>query len=156
MELFFKFTDLEALYGDKKNQELLKPKRCSKLAAGLDLIAANKLSFTLKSGCFTIVPTGIAIALPSGFEGQIRPRSGLAAKYGITVLNSPGTIDADYRGEIKVVLINHGSINFKIKRGMRIAQLIISPIIHVELKLQTKLNDTLRNKKGFGSTGGIV
>jgi dUTP pyrophosphatase len=100
------------------------------------------------------VPTGIAIALPEGFEGQVRPRSGLAAKHGLTVLNSPGTIDADYRGEIQVILINHGSESVEITRGMRIAQLVIATVTRATFVEAVSLDETRRGSGGFGSTGG--
>lgn len=100
-----------------------------------------------------MVETGIAIALPAGFEAQVRPRSGLAAKNGVTVLNSPGTIDADYRGEIKVILINHGDADFEIERGMRIAQLVVAPVTQVTWNAVADLNETARGAGGFGSTG---
>ena len=98
-------------------------------------------------------PTGLAIALPEGFEAQVRPRSGLAAKHGVTVLNSPGTIDADYRGEIQVILINHGAEPFTIRRGERIAQMVIAPVVQAELVAVAMLSDTDRGSGGFGSTG---
>jgi dUTP pyrophosphatase len=100
-----------------------------------------------------MVPTGLAIALPEGFEAQIRPRSGLAAKHGVTVLNSPGTIDADYRGEISVILINHGAEPFTIRRGERIAQMVIAPVVQARLNSVDSLPDTGRGSGGFGSTG---
>jgi dUTP pyrophosphatase len=100
-----------------------------------------------------MVPTGLAIALPDGFEAQVRPRSGLAAKHGVTVLNSPGTIDADYRGEIQVILINHGADPFTIKRGERIAQMVIAPVVRAELVAVAVLSATDRGDGGFGSTG---
>ena len=100
-----------------------------------------------------MIPTGVAIALPKGTEGQVRPRSGLAAKHGVTVLNSPGTIDADYRGELQIILVNIGSENFIVSRGMRIAQLVIAPILHVKLVETGNLSSTQRAKSGFGSTG---
>jgi dUTP pyrophosphatase len=99
------------------------------------------------------VPTGLAIALPPGFEAQVRPRSGLAAKHGVTVLNSPGTIDADYRGEISVILINHGDQPFTIRRGERIAQMVIAPVVRAELVVKAALSTTDRGGGGFGSTG---
>jgi dUTP pyrophosphatase len=111
------------------------------------------MSTIIKSNEIVIIPTGIAIGLAEGFEAQIRPRSGLAAKFGITVLNTPGTIDADYRGEIKVILINHGNNDFVIERGMRIAQMIVAKYEHVALEEVQSLDDTLRGTKGFGSTG---
>lgn len=100
-----------------------------------------------------MIPTGIAIALPNGYEAQIRPRSGLAAKFGVTVLNSPGTVDADYRGEIKVLLINHGTAPFEIRRGDRIAQMVVAPVTTVAFKQVETLDATERGDKGHGSTG---
>ena len=124
-------------------------------AAGLDLMAAvaDSEPMTLASGQYALVPTGLAIALPPGFEAQVRPRSGLAAKHGVTVLNSPGTIDADYRGEIKVILINHGTAPFVIKRGERIAQMVIAPVVQAALVPVAELSETDRGAGGFGSTG---
>ena len=124
-------------------------------AAGLDLMAAvpDTEPLTLTPGQYALVPTGLAIALPAGHEAQVRPRSGLAAKHGVTVLNSPGTIDADYRGEIKVILINHGAAPFVIKRGERIAQMVIAPTVQAELVPVATLSATDRGAGGFGSTG---
>lgn len=124
-------------------------------AAGLDLVAAVPADapIAIPPGGRDIIPTGIAIALPSGHEGQIRPRSGIAIRHGVTVLNTPGTIDADYRGEILVVLINHGSENFEVKRGMRIAQLVIAPVQRAKLVEAAGLDATERKAGGFGSTG---
>ncbi len=122
-------------------------------SAGMDLCAAIPTSTIIKSNEIVIIPTGIAIGLAEGFEAQIRPRSGLAAKFGITVLNTPGTIDADYRGEIKVILINHGTNDFVIERGTRIAQMIVAKYEHVILEEVQSLDDTARGTKGFGSTG---
>jgi dUTP pyrophosphatase len=101
-----------------------------------------------------LIPTGLAIALPAGFEAQVRPRSGLAARHGLTVLNAPGTIDADYRGEIQVLLVNLGDQPVRVTRGMRIAQLIVAPVIHAELREVASLDETVRGSSGFGSTGG--
>lgn len=120
-------------------------------SAGLDLRAAA--SFTLKPGERALVPTGLAIALPEGYEAQVRPRSGLAVKHGITVLNAPGTIDADYRGEIQVPLINHGQADFAVARGERIAQMIIARVEQVELVEVDALDETARGTGGFGSSG---
>jgi dUTP pyrophosphatase len=120
-------------------------------AAGLDLRAAE--AFTLRPGERALVPTGIAIALPKGFEAQVRPRSGLAVKHGVTVLNAPGTIDADYRGEIKVPLINHGVEDFVIARGDRIAQMVIAPVTIASLSEVDRLEETERGSGGFGSSG---
>jgi dUTP pyrophosphatase len=124
-------------------------------AAGLDLLAAvpEDAPVTLEPGKHALVPTGLIFALPRGYEAQVRPRSGLAAKYGVTVLNAPGTIDADYRGEVSVLLINHGRAPFTIRRGERIAQLVIAPVVRVELASVTALPATDRGGGGFGSTG---
>jgi len=124
-------------------------------AAGLDLMAAVPADtpVRLAPGQRANVPTGLSIALPAGTEGQVRPRSGLAARHGITVLNTPGTIDCDYRGEIQVILVNLGQEPFAIERGSRIAQLVIAPVLHAEIEEQKKLDTTQRGTKGFGSTG---
>lgn len=122
-------------------------------AAGLDLSASTTSPLILTPGAFTVVPCGFAIALPHGYEAQIRPRSGLAAKHGVTVLNAPGTIDADYRGEVKVVLINHGPENFTITPGMRIAQMVIAAVEQVMWAQTDTLPDTERGSGGFGHTG---
>jgi dUTP pyrophosphatase len=124
-------------------------------AAGMDLRAAvpDGQPMTLKPGERAMVPTGLTIALPAGHEAQVRPRSGLAAKFGITCLNSPGTIDADYRGEVKVILINLGQEAFVIKRGERIAQMVIAPVTRAELNVVAELDETRRGAGGFGSTG---
>ncbi len=129
------------------------PAYATELSAGMDLEAAVEGDFVLKSGAYALIPTGLAIALPEGFEAQIRPRSGLAAKHGVTVLNSPGTIDADYRGEIKVILINHGAEDFVITRGMRIAQMVIARHARALWHAVEDLDDTKRGAGGFGSTG---
>jgi len=124
-------------------------------AAGLDLLAAvpTDAPLILSPGQYALVPTGLAIALPEGFEAQVRPRSGLAAKHGVTVLNAPGTVDADYRGEISVILINHGSAPFTIARGERIAQMVIAEVANAELVPVVSLAPTDRGGGGFGSTG---
>ena len=124
-------------------------------AAGLDLLAAvsEDSPLTLSPGQSALVPTGLIIALPPGYEAQVRPRSGLAAKHGITVLNAPGTVDADYRGEIGVLLINHGGVPFAIRRGERIAQLVIASVVRAELVPAVTLSPTERGGGGFGSTG---
>lgn len=124
-------------------------------AAGMDLRAAIRESVLLvmEPGDIQIVPTGLALAIPEGYEAQIRPRSGLAAKHGITVLNSPGTIDPDYRGEIKVILINHGRSPFEIRRGDRIAQMVIAPVTRANLVVVDELPGSERGEGGFGSTG---
>jgi dUTP pyrophosphatase len=125
-------------------------------AAGLDLAAAvpQDAPVTLPSGGRGLIATGFAIALPDGFEAQVRPRSGLAARHGLTVLNTPGTIDADYRGEIQVILINLGSEPFIVTRGMRIAQLVVAPVARAGVAEVDTLDDTARGAGGFGSTGG--
>ncbi len=122
-------------------------------SAGLDLPAAVDEPLTLEPGARALVPTGLAIALPDNYEGQVRPRSGLAVKHGITVLNAPGTIDADYRGEVHVPLINLGDAPFVVERGMRIAQLVIAPVVQVTVETVDTLDDTARSTGGFGSTG---
>jgi dUTP pyrophosphatase len=125
-------------------------------AAGLDLMAAvpEDAPMVLAPGERALVPTGIAIALPSGFEAQVRPRSGLAARHGITVLNAPGTIDADYRGEVMVLLINLGAERSTVTRGMRIAQLTVAPVVRAGIVEVAELESTVRGAGGFGSTGG--
>jgi dUTP pyrophosphatase len=127
----------------------------SEHAAGLDLLAAvpADAALVIAPGRFVAVPTGIALALPSGAEAQVRPRSGFAIKNGVTVLNAPGTIDADYRGEVQVLLINHGPDPFTVTRGMRIAQLVIAPIARARLVEVTELDETRRGAGGHGSTG---
>ena len=122
-------------------------------SAGLDLMAAIGAPKSLAPAERALIPSGLSIALPGGYEAQVRPRSGLAYKNGITVLNSPGTIDSDYRGEVGVLLINHGDELFVIERGMRIAQLVISPIIQLTWDEVETLTETARGKRGFGSTG---
>lgn len=124
-------------------------------AAGLDLLAAvpEDSPLILAPGKHAMVPTGLAIALPRGFEAQVRPRSGLAARHGVTVLNSPGTIDADYRGEINVILVNHGEAPFAIRRGERIAQMVVAPVVQAQLAPVVSLSSTDRGSGGFGSTG---
>lgn len=124
-------------------------------AAGMDLRAALAAdeTVTLKPGQRVLVPTGLSMAMPAGYEAQIRPRSGLAAKNGITVLNTPGTIDSDYRGELKIILINLGDEDFDITRDMRIAQMIIAPVVQAQLQEADTLSDTVRGAGGFGSTG---
>ena len=124
-------------------------------AAGLDLLAAvpENAPLVLESGKYAMVPTALTIALPAGYEAQVRPRSGLAATHGVTVLNAPGTIDADYRGEIGVLLINHGPAAFTIQRGERIAQMVIAAVVRAELVPVTALGETDRGAGGFGSTG---
>lgn len=129
------------------------PVRATGGAAGLDLCADLDAELVLAPGGRALVPTGLAIALPEGHEGQVRPRSGLAAKFGVTVLNAPGTIDEDYRGEVKVILVNHGDAPFTIRHGERIAQLVVAPVTRVVLDEVTSLDATERGAGGFGSTG---
>ena len=129
------------------------PKQTTALSAGSDISARLSKPFTLKSGEFALIPTGLKIALPPGFEAQVRPRSGLAAKFGVTVLNTPGTIDADYRGEVKVILINHGKSDFVINDRDRIAQFVIAPVVNTTFVQVEDLDVTDRGEGGFGSTG---
>jgi dUTP pyrophosphatase len=131
------------------------PSYQSETAAGLDLLAAVPAGapLAIAPGRYVAVPTGVAIALPPGTEAQVRPRSGLARSHGVTVLNAPGTVDSDYRGEIQVLLINHGPEIFEVTRGMRIAQLVIAQVVRIRLNEQDKLDQTKRGGGGFGSTG---
>ena len=122
-------------------------------ASGMDLMAFIKQPIELEPGKSCLVPTGLSVAFPEEYEIQIRPRSGLAAKNNITVLNTPGTIDSDYRGELKIILFNHGNENFQINNSDRIAQMILTPIIKMELQETDELPDTVRGEGGFGSTG---
>jgi dUTP pyrophosphatase len=134
-----------------KLKETMTPKYQTVSSSGVDLHSAH--DFTLKAGAFQMIETGIAIEIPKGIEAQVRPRSGLAAKSGIGVLNSPGTIDADYRGEIKVILFNFSKKPFKIKKGDRIAQLVFAKVTKVKLQEHKKLSKTARGSGGFGHTG---
>jgi dUTP pyrophosphatase len=129
------------------------PAYATSMSAGLDLLAAVDGPIDLAPGHRALVPAGIAIALPAGYEAQVRPRSGLAVRHGVTVLNSPGTIDADYRGEVSILLINHGEETFRIERGMRIAQLIVAPYSIATWREEEALPDSSRGQGGFGSTG---
>lgn len=131
------------------------PRQQTAGAAGLDLAAAlgPDTAVEIAPGDYALIPTGLAIALPQGFEAQVRPRSGLAAKYGVTVLNSPGTVDADYRGEVMVMLINHGKEGFVVRRGDRIAQMVVAPVSAVTLVETDALDETVRGVGGHGSTG---
>ncbi|MFS8035781.1 dUTP diphosphatase [Xanthobacter sp. AM11] len=124
-------------------------------AAGLDLVCAlpGDAPAVLPPGGHAAIPTGFALALPEGFEGQVRPRSGLARNFGVTVLNAPGTIDCDYRGEVAVLLVNHGPEPFTVSRGMRVAQLVVAPVIQITLEEDGDLSETARGSGGFGSTG---
>ncbi len=119
----------------------------------MDLYAAVDNEVTIEPGEIRLIPTGIQVAIPVGFEGQIRPRSGLALKHGLSIVNSPGTVDSDYRGEVGVILINQGEKSFSIRRGDRIAQLVISPVVQAELEPVEELENTSRDQGGFGHTG---
>lgn len=129
------------------------PRRATPGSAGFDIASAEEI--TIAPGTVQAIATGFALAIPEGFEGQVRPRSGLALKHGVTVLNAPGTIDADYRGEVKVILINHGSLPFRIAIGDRIAQLVISEVTTAVFELVPELDTTFRGAGGFGSTGKV-
>lgn len=133
--------------------DLSLPRYHSDLAAGMDVAAAVTEPVVLEPGEIRLVPTGFAVALPAGFELQVRPRSGLAIKHGVTVVNSPGTIDADYRGEVKVGLINLGSAAYTVQRGDRIAQLVLAPVCRATITVVSELDETARNAGGFGHTG---
>lgn len=133
--------------------DLALPSFATPEAAGADLRAAVEAPLTLPPGARALVPTGFVMALPSGWEAQIRPRSGLAFNHGVTCLNTPGTIDSDYRGEVKVLLINHGEAPFTVERGERIAQMVVKPLAEVAFEVVTELADTARGAGGFGSTG---
>lgn len=129
------------------------PKYMTPLAAGMDLCAAIKDDLVLDPGAIHLIPTGFSVAIPQGFEAQIRPRSGLAVRYGIGLINSPGTIDADYRGEVKIAVINMGAEKYTFRRGDRIAQMVINKIYQAQLSVVEKLDQTARNTGGFGHTG---
>ena len=137
----------------KLNSAVKLPEYKTNGASGMDLIAFIKESITVKPKTSSLVPTGISVAFSEDYEIQIRPRSGLAAKYNISVLNTPGTIDSDYRGEIKIIIYNHGDTDFNINNGDRIAQMILSPVIKMELEETNDLPETIRGLGGFGSTG---
>ncbi len=137
----------------EKSHDLSLPKYHSALAAGMDVEAALEQSYSLEPGEIHLFPTGLQVAIPAGYEIQVRPRSGLAVKHGVTVINSPGTIDADYRGEIRVALINLGQKNYRVQRGDRIAQLILAPVVQAQLELVKELEETTRGGGGFGHTG---
>ena len=135
------------------SKEVSLPKYETSGSSGMDLSANIDNDVNIEPGNTAIIPTGLAISIPKGFEVQIRPRSGLAAKKKISVLNTPGTIDADYRGEIKVILINHNDKTFTVEKGLRIAQMVVCPVVQAKLEEVSELNDTDRGKGGFGSTG---
>lgn len=134
------------------NEDLPLPRYMTEHAAGLDLLAAVQRDVELCPGQREMIPTGMAIALPTGFEAQIRPRSGIAWKYGVTLVNAPGTIDADYRGEIGLLLINHGDRSYIVRRGDRIAQMIVQRVYRIQWDVQSALSPTLRGEGGFGHT----
>lgn len=146
-EIDVKLTPLEHAVG------LNLPSYATDQSAGMDLSAALEEAFVLEPGDRALIPTGLSIALPAGYEAQVRPRSGLALKHGVTVLNSPGTIDADYRGEVKVLLANLGQEAFTIERGMRIAQMVVARHSVVKWSVTEELDETARGSGGFGSTG---
>ncbi|MBW1695116.1 MAG: dUTP diphosphatase [Deltaproteobacteria bacterium] len=129
------------------------PRYMTPRAAGMDIYAAIEKDLVLEAGKIALIPTGFAMAIPDGFEAQIRPRSGLAVKFGVGIINSPGTIDADYRGEIKIGVINHGEKRFTFRRGDRIAQMIINRVYQAGLEVVKELDETDRNAGGFGHTG---
>ena len=137
----------------EEGKDLPLPRYMSEQAAGMDLYAAVDEPEVLAKGSIKLIPTGLKIALPEGYEAQIRPRSGLAFKYGISLVNTPGTIDADYRGEIKIIMINFGDADFVINRGERIAQMVINQIEQVDWALTSSLDNTERGAGGFGHTG---
>jgi len=134
-------------------QSFWRPAYLTSGAAGMDMYAANDEPIHIKVGARALVPCGFSLAIPEGYEGQIRPRSGLANGFGVTVLNAPGTIDSDYRGEVRVLLINHGDDTYVITRGMRIAQLVVAPVSRVTWSERDALPDTSRGSGGFGHTG---
>ena len=137
----------------REDEDIPLPRYMTPQAAGMDVRAAVEKTVTLDCGAITLIPTGFAMALPPGFEAQIRPRSGLAVKHGIGLINSPGTIDADYRGEIKIALINLGDAPYTVKRGDRIAQMVIQQVYRVQLQIVESLDATTRDAGGFGHTG---
>jgi dUTP pyrophosphatase len=149
-------TDRPILRVRRLEARALLPEYKSEFAAGLDLAAClpeDELAITLRPGRIALIPTGLSIAIPPGYEAQIRPRSGLASKFGITLPNAPGTIDADYRGQIIVPLINLGTEPYELTHGMRIAQMVIAPVAHATIVEAETLDDTVRGQAGFGSTG---
>ncbi len=129
------------------------PRYMTPKSAGMDICAAIEIDLMLEAGAIALIPTGFAIAVPEGFEAQIRPRSGLAVKHGIGIINSPGTIDSDYRGEVKIAVINLGEKNYTFRRGDRIAQMVVKRVYQARLKVVEQLDETVRNTGGFGHTG---
>ena len=147
--------DLQCLQIQRLRPSATLPLQATAGAAGVDFCADLDAPVTLQPGAFALIPTGLAMALPPQHEGQVRPRSGLALKSGITCLNTPGTVDSDYRGEVKVILINHGAAPFVVEHGMRIAQLVVARVASVELVVVDTLDETVRGAGGFGSTGTV-
>lgn len=141
------------IFKHESSKDLPLPKYATEGSSGMDLYANVQEPVVLKKGMRKLIPTGISIAIPKGFEAQIRPRSGLALKHGLTVLNTPGTVDSDYRGEIMIILCNVSDEDFTVERGMRIAQMVIAPVTHVEISSVNSLDETKRGAGGFGSTG---
>ena len=137
----------------KKKEGVILPSYESGAAAAMDIRAFIDQDLLIPPNCWLKIPTGLFMEIAPGYEGQIRPRSGLAFKYGITVLNAPGTIDSDYRGEVEIILINHGKETYTVKNGERIAQLLISPLVRAEIREVENLTETKRGEGGFGSTG---
>jgi dUTP pyrophosphatase len=137
----------------QKDRDIPLPRYMTPQAAGMDICAAIDDTLTLDRGAIVLVPTGFSMALPPGYEAQVRPRSGLAVKYGVTVINSPGTIDSDYRGEVKVGLINLGPASYTLRRGERVAQMVIQRVAQACIRVVAELDETRRNDGGFGSTG---
>jgi len=135
------------------NTDLPLPKYMSDGSSGMDVYAATTGAVALQKGERALIPTGISVAVPKGYEVQVRPRSGLAAKHGISIVNAPGTIDSDYRGEVKVILMNLGDEEFVVERGMRIAQLVVQPVFRAEIEEVEELGDTARGEGGFGHSG---
>ena len=129
------------------------PRYMTPKSSGMDICAAIEIDLVLEAGAIALIPTGFAIAVPEGFEAQIRPRSGLAVKHGIGIINSPGTIDSDYRGEVKIAVINLGKKNYTFRRGDRIAQMVVKRVYQARLKVVEQLDETVRNTGGFGHTG---
>jgi len=141
------------VYKSKDTPDIPLPRYMTEGASGMDLYAAVKGELIIAPGERELIPTGLFTAVPGGYELQIRPRSGLAIKHGVGILNAPGTIDSDYRGEIKIILINLGREPFKVKRGERIAQMVLCPVARLEFELTEQLPDTIRGEGGFGHTG---
>jgi len=143
---------MKRVRGDR-DQDLASPRYMTEKSSGMDLIAAVEEDVILDPGQRRLIPTGIAVSIPEGYEAQIRPRSGLALRDGVTLVNTPGTIDADYRGEVGILLINHGEKPFCVKRGDRIAQMVITPVDRAQVEWTEDLDETRRNEGGFGHTG---